>query len=103
LRRGMTGPVEPPCGERVDRLLPGKQPALRARRPPPRAPQLEQAIGKHDLAILAALACSEPDVGDFEAFDDADTAFLRPRCELADRLVRPNCFPRKREGLAVAD
>src|SRR5580704_4413577 len=53
LRGGMASPVELPRRERVDRVLPGKQPALRASRPPPCAQQFEQVLGQHDVAILA--------------------------------------------------
>jgi hypothetical protein len=56
LRRSMAGPVELARGERVDRVLPGKQPALRARRLPPHAQQFEQGLGQDDVAVLAALA-----------------------------------------------
>src|SRR3981189_195851 len=45
LRRGMAGPVELPRRQRIDRVLPGKQPALRAPRLPPRAQQFEQVLG----------------------------------------------------------
>ena len=44
LCRGMTGAVELARGERVDRVLPWKQPALRARRLPPGAQQFEQVL-----------------------------------------------------------
>src|SRR5712692_8108804 len=76
LRGGMAGPVELPRRERVDRVLPGKQPALRAPRLPPRAQQFEQVLGQHDVAVLAALALLNPDdhpgavdVGDLERDD----------------------------------
>src|SRR5229473_400532 len=61
LRGGMAGPVELPRRERVDRVLPGKQPALRVRRLPPRAQQFEQVLGQYDVAVLAALALLNPD------------------------------------------
>src|SRR5712691_7864674 len=54
LRRGMAGPVELARRERVDGVLPGKQPALRAPRLPPCAQQVEQVLGQHDVAILVA-------------------------------------------------
>src|SRR5216683_5780641 len=76
LRRGMAGPVELPRREWVDWFLPGKQPALRASRLPPRTQQFEQVLGQHDVAVLAALALFDPndhpgavDVGDLERDD----------------------------------
>src|SRR5580704_13701515 len=76
LRRGMAGPVELARRERVDRVLPGKQPALRARHFPPCAQQFEQVLGEHDIAVFAALALLDPDehpsavdVGDLERDD----------------------------------
>ena len=73
LRRGMAGAVELACRQRVDPVLPGKQPALGPRRLPPGAQQLEQMLGEHHVAVLAALALLDPDdhpgavdVGDLE-------------------------------------
>jgi hypothetical protein len=69
LRRGVAGAVELPGRERLDRVAPRKQPALRPRRLPPGAQQLEQMLGQHDVAVLAALA---PGSSPGQALLDAD-------------------------------
>src|SRR5882672_4646726 len=73
LRRGVAGAVELPGRERLDRVAPRKQPALRPGRLPPGAQQRKKMLGEHDIAVLAALALLDPDhhagavdVGDLE-------------------------------------
>jgi hypothetical protein len=51
----MAGAIELARRETVDAVLPGKQPALRARRFPPLTQQLKQMRGEHHEPIFAAL------------------------------------------------
>ena len=80
----MAGAIELAGRERVDPVLPGKQPALRPRLLPPGAQQRKQVRGEHHVAILAPLALLDPDdhagavdVGDLER-DDLRGAQARP-------------------------
>src|SRR6266436_4473650 len=80
LRRGVAGAVELPGRERLDRVAPRKQPALRPGLLPPGAQQRKKMLGEHDIAVLAALALLDPDhhagavdVGDLDA-----ALYLRP-------------------------
>src|SRR6185437_13887799 len=59
-RRGMAGAVELACRERVDPVLPGKQPALWPRFLPPGPQQIEEIPREHDIAVLVALALLDP-------------------------------------------
>src|SRR5260370_9723541 len=73
LRSGVTGAIELARGHRLGWIAAGKQPALRPRRPPPGAQQLEQVRRQHDVTILATFALLNADdhalavdVGDLE-------------------------------------
>ena len=80
LGRGMAGATELTCCQRIDRVLPGKQPALWPRDAPPISQKFEQQRRKHRVTILAALAPLDAehhalavDIRDFERdhFGDA--------------------------------
>ena len=45
-------------GHRVDRVLAGKEPDLRLRRPPPVAQEFQQLHRQHDVAVPLPLPCS---------------------------------------------
>src|SRR5271166_4606031 len=60
VRGGGHGPVELTGRHRVDRVLAGKQPDLRSRRPPPVAQQFEQLRREHNVAIPLPLALLDP-------------------------------------------
>ena len=53
---GVAGAIELTRRHRIDRVLPGKQPALRPRDAPPVAQKLQQLRREHRVTILAALA-----------------------------------------------
>src|SRR5271163_4034651 len=55
-RRGVAGPVELARRERVDWVLPRKQPALRPSHLPPGPQQIEEMLRQHHVSVLAALA-----------------------------------------------
>ena len=61
LRGRMEGAVELARGERVDRVLAGKEPDQGPRDPPPVAQEFEQLRREHRIAILAALALLDAD------------------------------------------
>jgi hypothetical protein len=70
---GMTGAIELAGGHRLRRIAAREQPALRSRRLPPGAQQVEQVWRQHDVAVLAAFALLDADdhplavdVGDLE-------------------------------------
>src|SRR5271169_846655 len=50
-RRGVAGPVELTRRERVDRVLPRKQPALRPSHLPPGPQQIEEMLRQHHVSI----------------------------------------------------
>src|SRR5258707_635278 len=58
---GVTGAIELARGHRLGRIAAWKQPALRPRRPPPGAQQVEQVRRQHDVTVLAALALLHAD------------------------------------------
>ena len=89
----MAGAVELARRHRLDRVAARKQPALRPRRLPPGAQQLEQLRRQHDVAVLAALALLDADhhalavdVGDLER-DHLGDAQARAVGDAQRRLV----------------
>ena len=89
----MAGAVELARRDRLHRIAAREQPALRPRRPPPGAQQLEQLRRQHDVAVLAALALLDADhhalavdVGDLER-DDLGDAQARAIGDAQRRLV----------------
>src|SRR4051794_17513561 len=72
----MDGPVELTRGERVDRVLSGKEPHLRPGDPPPVPQELEELRREHRKAIPSPLALLDPEqhalginVADLERYD----------------------------------
>src|SRR5215212_4418481 len=57
----MDGPVELTRGERVDRVLSGKEPHLRPGDPPPVPQELEELRREHRKAIPSPLALLDPE------------------------------------------
>src|SRR5260370_29738031 len=57
----MTGAIELASGERIDGVLPRKQPPLWPARLAPSPQQLEQMRRQHDVAVFVALALLDPD------------------------------------------
>src|SRR3954466_624179 len=102
LSGGMDGPVELTRGERVDRVLSGKEPHLRPGDPPPVPQELEELRREHRKAIPSPLALLDPeqhapgiDVADLERYDlghaqaraigsAQGSLVLRPRRRLQD-------------------
>src|SRR4051795_1854441 len=98
----MDGPVELTRGERVERVLSGKEPHLRPGDPPPVPQELEELRREHRKAIPSPLALLDPeqhapgiDVADLERYDlghaqaraigsAQGSLVLRPRRRLQD-------------------
>src|SRR6516162_116913 len=55
---GGDGPIELTGGDRIDRVLAGKEPDLRPRRPPPVPQESQQLRREHHIAIALPLPCS---------------------------------------------
>src|SRR5215212_10142939 len=99
----MDGPVELTRGERVDRVLSGKEPHLRPGDPPPVPQEFEQLRREHRKAVPASLALLDPeqhapgiDVADLERYDLGDAQARAIGALRAALYFGPGAASRKR-------